>query len=174
MNLEEQEAFQKHYQAGKVAFERGLYRASIEALEAACSLVRGTSRLGGEAQIWLVTAYQAANEQEKAIALCEKLLRHPFPETSKQAKRLLYIIKAPALKRPPEWMTQIPDLRNIEDSKPDNRYVPLQEKPRIKVKKVEPEPIDPSLINRKDNNFVTLALVLILLILLGFAFTGKV
>ncbi|MGD2179673.1 tetratricopeptide repeat protein [Lusitaniella coriacea] len=166
MSLESQEAFQKQYQAGKQAFERGQYRTSIERLKAACELTITSSRLGGETQLWLVTAYQAAGESADAIALCESLLQHPHSATRQQAKRLLEIIKAPILKRPKEWMTEIPDLKNLSDSSREDRFIrskPTQE-PK---KKYQPEPVDLTQVDTKDNHFTGIALVAILLILGG-------
>ncbi|NEQ28041.1 MAG: hypothetical protein F6K28_55440, partial [Microcoleus sp. SIO2G3] len=97
MNTENLQVAQTQYQAGKTAFERGDYRQSVQALEKAVSLVARNTRVGGEMQFWLVTAYQAAEQQQEAIALCEQLTRHPDLQTRQQAKRLLYILKAPRL-----------------------------------------------------------------------------
>ena len=109
MTVNNTEKFHQKYLAGQKALESNQYRLSIEYLEAAINLVSGNSRQGGEAKIWLVTAYQAANKIDQAIALCENLLTHPHLRTREQAQRILYIIKAPKLERPPEWMSEIPD-----------------------------------------------------------------
>ena len=114
VNSETINIVRSQYQAGKVAFERGQYRESVQHLEKASALVARNSRLGGEVQIWLVTALEAAGQTTDAIALCEQLKRHPDLETSKQARSLLYILQAPQLKRPDQWMTQIPDLATIK------------------------------------------------------------
>lgn len=166
MSLESQEAFQKKYRAGKQAFERGQYRTSIEHLKIACELVSSSSRLGGEAQLWLVTAYQAAGESSDAIALCQSLLKHPHTETRQQAKRLLEIIKAPVLQRPKEWMSEIPDLKDLSDSSQENRFI--RSKPASEPqKKYQPEPIDLTQVDTKDNHFTGIALIAVLLILGG-------
>ncbi|NEO27784.1 MAG: outer membrane protein assembly factor BamD [Kamptonema sp. SIO4C4] len=170
----EQETFQKNYQAGMVALERGQYRASIAYLEEAVGFVNPFSRKGGEVQLLLVSAYQAANDLEAARTLCEKLLRHPSPSTSQQAKNLLYIINAPVLKRPDEWMTKIPDLKPIDESSVMNRYATSKSKKKRKPRpKPEPEVIDPSEINTKDNFFVGLAVVLIVVGFLAFLLWGS-
>ncbi|MDX2215416.1 MAG: hypothetical protein SFY66_19290 [Oculatellaceae cyanobacterium bins.114] len=161
------ELVKAHYQSGKAAFERGAYRQSVQALEKAASLVNRTSRLGGEIQIWLVTAYEAAEQREEAIALCEKLTRHPDHDTRKQGSRLLYILKAPRLKTRPEWLTQIPDLAALDISERDTKgaYTPAKRPPRPRPS-VEPnlEPIDLSQVNTKDNRFIWVALIAIALI----------
>ena len=109
MTVDNLEKFHLKYRAGKEALERGQYRLSIENLEAAKELIAPNSRRGGEVQIWLVTAYQAANKIPEAIALCQELVTHPDLQTREQAQHILYIIKAPRLERPKEWMSEIPD-----------------------------------------------------------------
>lgn len=168
MSSEQQTTFQENYQAGQQALERGQYRASIHYLETACGQINRFSRQGGEAQIWLVSAYQAANETQAAIALCEKLLRHPSPTTSKQAKDLLYIIKSPVLKRPENWMTKIPELNSLDESQLANHYAGAKLTKRKPKPKPEREPLPLSEVNTQDNLFVRLAVVLILLGFLGF------
>lgn len=161
------------YQAGKAAFERGKYRESVQHLEKASTLVARNTRLGGEIQIWLVTAYEAVGQQKEAVALCEQLKRHPNPETTKQARRLLYILQAPQLKRPQEWLTQIPDLGALPDNESQTRlgsgtvskkHPPQQ--PAIS------EAVDPSKVNTRDNRFIWVALVAIALTLGGLIWWG--
>lgn len=156
------------YQAGKQAFERGQYRESVAFLEKAVSLAGPNTRLGGEMQTWLVTAYQAAGQQTEAIALCEQLGKHPDFKTREQGKRLLYILKAPKLKTRPEWLTQIPDLKELgsEGSQLSKRYTPSP-RPAPPKPSVIPEPVDLSQVNTQDNRFIVAALVLIALILGG-------
>ena len=166
------EKFQTQYQAGKEAFERGQYRQSVQYLEAAQELMARSSRLGGEAQMWLVTAYQAAGRDKEAIALCRALAAHPHPEIRHQAKNLLYIIQAPQLKRPKEWMIEIPDLANADDGKP--KYATAKRKTnKSSIKQNNPiEPLDLSQINTQDNQFIWVALVIALLTFVGLFWLG--
>lgn len=159
MNPENKEKLQIEYQAGKAAFERGQYREAVEHLEKASALAVRNSRLGGSVQMWLVTAYEAAGQRSEAIALCKQLERHPDLETRKQGKRLRYILEAPQLTRPPEWLTQIPDLGAIAED--DGKYRLGSSATRVKrspQKPPEPEPVDLSQVNTKDNLFIWLAL----------------
>lgn len=155
------------YQSGKAAFERGDYRQSVQCLEKAVNLTNRNSRLGGEIQIWLVTAYEAAEQREEAIALCEQLTRHPDLDTRKQGSQLLYILRAPRLKTRPEWLTQIPDLAALETSDRNTKgaYTPPTQR-SARAKSVEPnlDPIDLSQVNTKDNRFIGIALIAIALI----------
>ena len=183
MSSENKEKFQTEFQAGKVAFERGEYRAAVKHLEAACALMSRNSRLGGEAQMWLVTAYKAADQKPEAIALCQQVSRHPDPETRKQGKRLLYILQAPKLVRPAEWMTQIPDLAAIAESDPKDRRgsnntttskrdCPEGAAQSDRKDQRELEPVDLSQVNTKDNQFIWIALIAIVLTMGGLIWFG--
>lgn len=155
------------YKAGKDAFERGQYRQSVAALEKAVSLIGRGTPLGGEMQMWLVTAYQAAGQLPEAIALCQSLDAHPDLKTRKQSRRILYILKAPKLQTRPEWLTQIPDLSRLDDPS-DNKGASSQRVNRPKASPRPaplPEPVDLSQVNTKDNSFVWVALGAIALIL---------
>lgn len=167
VSAETLEIVKAEFQAGKAAFERGQYRESVQHLEKASALVSRNSRLGGEVQIWLVTAYEAAGQTQQAIALCEQLKRHPDPETSKQGKRLLYILQAPQLKRPAEWMTQIPDLGTVPDNQTQMRLGSATTTSKSSLQQQIPEPVDLSQVNTRDNRFTWAALIAIGLILAG-------
>lgn len=170
MSEETLEIVKTEYQAGKAAFERGLYRESVQHLEKASALVPRGSRLGGEVQLWLAQAYEAAGLLAQAIALCEQLKRHPDLETSKQGRRLLYILQAPKLQRPAEWLTQIPDLGTLPDNDAQTRLgnAPVTSK-RQGQKQEQPESIDLAQVNTRDNRFIWAAMIAILLTLGGLA-----
>ncbi|AFY42284.1 tetratricopeptide repeat protein [Nostoc sp. PCC 7107] len=155
------EIARKRYHAGRLAFENGQYREAVENLEKASALLVRNSRLGGEVEIWLVTAYEAAGRNEEAIALCKQLQRHPYSETNKQARRLLYILQAPKLKRPSEWMTEIPDLGALSDNESKMRIAPNPPKSSAKKKPAETEFVDLSQVNTKDNRFIWVAITAI-------------
>ena len=168
MSSENLEIVRTEYQAGKAAFERGQYRESVQHLEKACALVARNSRLGGEVQIWLVTAYEAAGQRTEAIALCEQLQRHPDSETRKQGRRLLYILQAPQLKRPTEWLTQIPDLGALPDNDTQTRLgSKTTSRNRQGQQRPQPEPVDLTQVNTRDNRFIWAALIALGLTLAG-------
>ena len=173
MSSENLELFETEYQAGKKAFERGQYRNSLQHLETARKNIDLNSRLGGEVQIWLVTVYQAAGKVQEATTLCKQLTRHPRLETRQQAKRILVILEAPVLRSRPEWLTKIPDLGAISESDAKDRrgggvVSPVKSSPpKPKTPKLEVEVIDPTKVNTKDNQFVWVALILVILTLTG-------
>jgi tetratricopeptide (TPR) repeat protein len=163
------------YQTGKQAFERGQYRQSVTALEKACSLVNRNSALGGEMQMWLVTAYQAIGQTQEAIALCRQLSQHPNWQTRQQGRRLLYILEAPKLEKNAAWLTQIPDLSNLEDSALSNQRGAGASQPQRPPRRFQPKPesLDPSQIEPEDDRFMWGSLVLaivITIILVGFSY----
>ncbi|AFY90344.1 hypothetical protein Chro_4967 [Chroococcidiopsis thermalis PCC 7203] len=166
VSSQSQEIVKTEYKAGLATFERGQYRQAVQHLEKASALANRNSRQGGEVQLWLVNAYEAAGQRQEAIALCEQLKRHPHYEINKQGRRLLYILQAPQLQRPAEWMTQIPDLGAISDNesqiklsiKSDNRKRSPQSEPPREIE-------DLSKINTKDNRFIVVALFAIALTL---------
>lgn len=170
MTTENLELARQQFQIGQDAFERGLYRQSIEALEKAVSFADRNSSLGGEAQIWLVTAYQAADRNMEAIALCEALSNHPDVKTRKQSRRMIAILKAPKLKLREEWMTKIPDLTKLDEANGKNKrasgYPPPAPRPRPRPRPI-PEPVDLSQVETKDNGFVWIALGAITLTIIG-------
>jgi len=167
VSSETTDAAKREYETGRNLFERGQYGRALGHLEKASALADRGSSFGGDVQIWLVTAYQAAGREKDAIALCEKLTRHPQWDIRKQSRRLLDILKAPRLSKRPEWLTQIPDLGAVEESDRRDRRgqnTPIKKSPAPKLG----EPVDLTQVNTKDNGFVWLALVAILLILGSF------
>ncbi|MDJ0615741.1 MAG: outer membrane protein assembly factor BamD [Calothrix sp. MO_192.B10] len=164
MSSESLEIAKNRYQQGKIAFENGHYREAVEQLEKAGALLAPHTKLAGDVQIWLVTAYDAAGRNEDAIALCEKLKRHPHFEISKEAKRVHYILTAPKLKRPQEWMTKIPDFSNISDNISQASFAVRSPKSDQKKSLPQREIVDLSQVNTKDNRFIWVAAIAITLI----------
>ncbi|NJN74647.1 MAG: tetratricopeptide repeat protein, partial [Limnothrix sp. RL_2_0] len=101
------------FEQGKDAFLQGEYRLSIEYLEQAAANLSKATREGSEVRLWLVSSYQANNCSEDAISLCRELTASPFPSTKERAKQQLYILEAPKLERPKEWITQIPSMEDV-------------------------------------------------------------
>ena len=157
---------QSQYQAGQLAFEQGRYRESVQYFEQARQSVESNSRLGGEIQIWLVTAYEASGQRQDAIALCKQLVRHPTVGTRQQARRLLEVLEAPKLYIDPEGFVKIPDLNHLEE----------KEKARVSQYSVTSKPVaaqsssNAQFLNNvegaktQDNQFLWIALILILLV----------
>ena len=156
------------YQAGQGAFERGQYRAAIDYLQTARSLVPKQSALEGEIQLWLVTAYDASGERDAALSLCRQLKTHGHYETRQQSKRLLYILEAPKLETKAEWITPIPELGQPDRLPKKQRAGGTMSAAAPKEPTVLPpwqQPFEP--VEIQDKRFMLLAGGLCLLILLG-------
>jgi len=163
MTTESLELAKSRYQMGTIAFENGQYREAVENLEKASALLGKNTRFAGEVEIWLVNAYEAAGRSEESINLCQQLVSHPHYEIRQQAKRLVYILKAPKLNRPQEWMTEIPDFGIVADNKSKIVIYSQPKKSQSQPKSVELEYIDLSTVNTKDNRFVWVALIAVCL-----------
>jgi tetratricopeptide (TPR) repeat protein len=161
------------YEAGKIAFERGRYRQSLQCFEAAFQQVEKNSRLGGEVQIWRATAYQALGQQKEAIALCQKLTRHPHYQTRKQSRRLLEILQAPPLSSNMKGLIEFPDMSQLDEN-PSQKLVGTSAKSSSlkpsSRQADESQPIDLTQVNTEDNQFLWLALIGIIVIFGGLLF----
>jgi hypothetical protein len=141
---------------GQRAFEAGQYRTAVKAL----------------------TAYEAAGDREPARLLCEKTTKHPQWDTRKEAKRLLYILKAPVLRSRDDWQAKIPDLESLEP-KTDGQTWAAPKSPAIRPPRPAPAPKgyqiaplpDPN-VAREDQAFVWVVLAAIGVVMLGLAWFG--
>jgi hypothetical protein len=163
---------------GQRAFEAGNYTLAIDRFKTGKGLTETGTALQGELQIWLVTAYEAAGDRDTALELCRKIGKHPDMETRKQAKRLLYILEAPKLRMNPEWLTEIPDLTELDSNNKEERdwgrpIVNLTPPKSPKLKPPEgyviPEPTDPTQVNMGDDRSLLWALAGAIGLLLGVA-----
>ncbi|OKH18591.1 hypothetical protein [[Limnothrix rosea] IAM M-220] len=157
------------FEEGKDAFLQGEYRVSRDRFLEAIANVPKASSEGGELGLWLANAYQANNQMDDAINLCRELTTHPFPRTADRARRQLYILEAPKLERPKEWLTEIPSMENFEPAK--ILYVEGKSKPIEKELSIE-DFEDLSQIETEDNQFVWVALGLGVLGLGAWAIAG--
>jgi hypothetical protein len=162
--------FETDYQAGQIAFERGQYRQAVSHLLVAVAQVQPNTRMGGEVQVWLATAFEGAGQIQEAKALCQQLSNHPNLDTRQASKRMLYIMQAPELTRRDEWLIKIPDLSHLEDAEGNfavNNQPILPPKPQARSIDERYAPIDLSQVNTKDNGFISIALIFTVVTLLG-------
>ncbi|MFM2305228.1 MAG: hypothetical protein RLZZ135_2641 [Cyanobacteriota bacterium] len=164
-------SFETNYQAGQIAFERGEYRQAVSYFLKTIAQIQPNTKIGGEVQIWLVTAFEAAGQIKEATALCRKLSNHPNLDTRQASKRMLYIMEAPELVRRDEWLTKIPDLSHLEDRDgkvgggSSARNSPPPKQPQSIDEKYAP--VDLSQVNTQDNNFISIALIFTAIVLMG-------
>ncbi len=168
--------FDTDYQSGQIAFERGEYRQAVSCLLAAVAQVQPNTRIGGEAQVWLAIAFEAAGQIQEAQAICQKLSNHPNLDTRQASKRMLYIMQAPELTRRDEWLIKIPDLTHIEDAEGNfavNNTPILPSKAKERSIDEIYAPVDLSQVNTKDNGFISIALILTIMALVGLWLAAK-
>jgi Tetratricopeptide repeat len=170
--------FDTDYQSGQIAFERGEYRQAVSYLLAALAQVQPNTKIGGEVQVWLATAYEATGQIAEAKALCLQLSNHPNLDTRQASKRMLYIMQAPELTRRDEWLIKIPDLSQIEDAEgkaPVSNVPILPSTAKAKVKSIDEiyAPVDLSQVNTEDNGFISIALIFIIVTLIGLWLTAQ-
>jgi thioredoxin-like negative regulator of GroEL len=172
---------QQAIQQGQRAFESGQYRAAVTAFEQAVGAAEPGTVLHGEATVWLVTAYQAADDRELARELCKSATRHPQWATRQASKRLLYILEAPELRKRDDWSTKIPDLEALDSDKDDPKWVranlqnaaPQRPRPNRPPEGYQiPAPTDPSQVETEDRAFVWVVLGAIALVVVGLAIAG--
>ncbi len=166
--MNNQEKFNQFYLLGKEALDKGFYRQSLDYFTQAQEFIPENTHQGGDLQIWLITAYQALGKDQEAIALCQKLTTHPNFTIKKQAKDLLFILQAPRLQRPKEWMSEIPDLSKVAEEKNKFSAVTMPKKTNSKssINSLNEHKINLENTS-KENNFLGFALIILLLIILA-------
>ncbi|GJN34665.1 hypothetical protein PR202_gb23348 [Eleusine coracana subsp. coracana] len=113
---ERRETAKQMFDLGQKAYGRGMYGRSIEFLEAALTIIRPSSLLGGEIQIWLAMAYEANRRHKDCIALYKELENnHPMISIRRQAAELRYISEAPKLKISNDEVVSIPQIGSSWD-----------------------------------------------------------
>lgn len=111
----EKEARAAKFSAGKKAYERGQYPASVKLLELALEEEGAFTQLGGEIQLWLALAYQACGREEECLEVYRTVERtHTLPAMRRRAANLRYILEAPKLEISPDERVQIPLLTGLE------------------------------------------------------------
>lgn len=100
----------KNFELGKKLYERGEYRACVEALERGVEDAGGRgTQLGGECAMWLALGYQALGREEQCLELYRWLEQnHPNKKLRKQAADLRYILEAPKLELSPDERVTVP------------------------------------------------------------------
>ncbi|GAB2280511.1 hypothetical protein Dimus_015138 [Dionaea muscipula] len=105
------------FELGQKAYERGVYKRSIEYFEAALTIIPRATMFGGEIQIWLAMAYAANNRQADCINLYTQLeARHPYVSIRRQAADFRYIMQAPKIKINPDEMLTMPSIGSAYDN----------------------------------------------------------
>jgi len=93
---------------GRELFSRGRYAESVTHLRKAVSFLGAGSRVGGQIELWMAQALDAAGDKNQAKKVFAKLTMHPDNDVRRVAEELLFIINAPTLALPDDAFIKIP------------------------------------------------------------------
>lgn len=97
----------------KVAIERGNYSEAVALLEPLCEHTTPVQPPGDLLRLLLATALMGQGDGERAAACCRSLQNCGNPQRRAQARDLLQVLEAPALKRPRDWSLTLPRLDQV-------------------------------------------------------------
>ena len=98
------------FDVAEEALTRGEYSKCLEILEPLSQKFSINDDKGAKTRMLMVTALMGKGEEDKAIILCRLLSKCQEPISKSNAKQLLSILDAPALKRPSNWSIELPVL----------------------------------------------------------------
>ncbi|MEN9221378.1 MAG: hypothetical protein Q6M04_02965 [Thermostichus sp. BF3_bins_97] len=130
----------QHLALIQLGFERGQYRQVLEQVRQA----QNRYPQSGKLRLWQALAQEALGQTQEALLLIQTLLRNPDPEVAQQARYVLGIWQAPRLRRPPEWLSEIPDLSQLEEDadSPAQRLAYRQPQRQSRQPSPSPRPTD--------------------------------
>lgn len=151
----------------KVAIERGNYARAVALLEPLCDATSPLQPPGDILRLLLATALMGQGQGERAAACCRSLQRCADPQRRSQARDLLQVLEAPALKRPREWSLTLPRL----DQAPPLEGVGggRRRKPITKPEPPPPPPVGPT---QSPRGFAALVVALLVALLLSSLLSG--
>eukprot|EP00871_Galdieria_phlegrea_P004021 jgi/Galph1/461/GphlegSOOS_G5233.1 len=97
---------------GVAAFDVGRYDAAVSLFQKASVYGKHSSRAGGQYQLWVAQALDAAGKREDAKTALQKLKHHKDIDVRKASQQLLTILTAPKLKLNSSSFLEIPVLEN--------------------------------------------------------------
>ena len=144
--------------AAEAALGKGDYNFCIKIVDNLISSYPEGTKTGAQLRLLKVTAYMGIGEEEKAINICQLLVKSKEVSISQQAKQLLSILDAPCLPRPSNWSVEIPKIEMESSLKSSYR------KQKKKAKKNNFPPTGPT--KNLDLGFSLITLLIIVLITL--------
>ena len=151
----------------RVAIERGNYPRAVALLEPLCEEYPPLQPPGDILRLLLVTALMGQGQSERAAACCRSLQRCADPQRRAQARDLLQVLEAPALKRPRDWSLTLPRL----DQAPPLEGVGGGGRSRVR-QKPEPPPPPPVGPTQSPRGFAALVVALLVALLLASFLSG--
>jgi hypothetical protein len=96
--------------AAEAAIEKGDYSVCIKIIDPLLLDFQADTVTGGQLRLIIITAYMGKGDEQKAINICQTLIRNKKENVRQQAKQLLSILDAPHLPRPSNWSVEIPKI----------------------------------------------------------------
>ena len=96
--------------AAEAALAKGDYSFCIKTLNPLLVSIQAETAIGGQLRLLVITAYMGKGDEQKAISICQTLLKNKKESVRQQAKKLLSILDAPHLPRPSNWSVEIPKI----------------------------------------------------------------
>tara|TARA_Y100001968_G_scaffold24008_1_gene18823 strand:+ start:151 stop:1245 length:1095 start_codon:yes stop_codon:yes gene_type:complete len=149
----------------EAALDKGDYSFCIKIVEPLLQEFHEETSIGGQLRLLLITAYMGKGDEQKAISICQTLIKNKKESVRQQAKQLLSILDAPQLPRPSNWSVEIPKIEMESSLKSSFR-----KKTKKKDKKINHPPTGPT----KSLDFGFSIITLLSILLLTFLLSGCV
>ncbi|MFI0403003.1 MAG: DUF3153 domain-containing protein [Cyanobium sp.] len=151
----------------KVAIERGNYARAVALLEPMLDEYSPMQPPGDILRLLLATALMGQGQGEQAAACCRSLQSCADPQRRAQARDLLQVLEAPALKRPRDWSLTLP---RLDQAPPLEGVGGWRRSKRLqKAESPPPPPVGPT---QSPRGFVAVVVALLVAMLLGFLLSG--
>ncbi|MFM1799748.1 MAG: hypothetical protein RLZZ117_2026 [Cyanobacteriota bacterium] len=154
------------------AIDRGHYARAVALLEPFCARHPAIHPPGDTLRLMLVTAWMGLGEGNRAAECCRALLGSPDPRRRAEARDLLRVLEAPALKRPRNWSLTLP---RLDQAPPLEGLSAVSRRSRASRPQAEPQevppppPVGPT---RSPRGFVAIVLSLLVVWLLSSLLSG--
>ncbi|MFY7696075.1 MAG: DUF3153 domain-containing protein [Cyanobium sp.] len=150
----------------KRAIERGSYARAVALLEPLCDAYSPLQPPGDTLRLLLATALMGQGQGERAVACCRSLQRCADPQRRAQARDLLQVLEAPALKRPRDWSLTLP---RLDQAPPLEGLGGGRRKPIQKAEPPPPPPVGPT---QSPRGFAAVVVALLVVLLLSSLLSG--
>ena len=150
--------------AAEAALDKGDYSFCIRILDPLLLAFHKETEIGGKLRLLIVTAYMGKGDEQRAINICQTLIRNKKESLRLQAKQLLSILDAPHLPRPSNWSVEIPKIEMGSSLQPSFR------KAKKEKKRINHPPTGPT----KNLDFGFSIITLLIILLLTFLLSGCV
>jgi len=153
----------------RAAIDRGHYARAVALLEPFCEAYPATQSPGDSLRLLLVTAWMGLGEGERAAACCRALLGSPDSRRRAEARDLLLVLEAPALRRPRNWSLTLP---RLDQAPPLEGLAPGARRRSSASRAQEATPPPPVGPTKSPRGFVAIVVALLLVWLLSNLLSG--